>query len=206
VRIGLVVDGRAEFASLGALYPELKRLTGHEFIGVRKADLQPFAPIGTIAKQCEATLRELFARRADRVVVLLDRETRNECPGALAAAVRQRLLSHGDVLVVLKDRAYENWLLADLDALRASPARFDVSEATRKRIEPNKADAADGVILIKRCINDGHYEKVNDSKRILESAEVWRMAAHSRSFRRFLRCVECPGYREQSRLPLLQAI
>jgi hypothetical protein len=57
------------------------------------------------------------------------------------------------------------------------------------------------VALLKRAAQGDAYEKVQDAKRILERADVLRLATNSRSFRRFLRVIEHPTYREQSAAP-----
>jgi hypothetical protein len=176
--------------------------SGHVFMGPVKADIQPYAPEPAIARSCRNGIKQLSLRGANLVVILLDREQRSECPSRLASAIRAAASSETTVgvEVVIKNRTYENWLIADLSALRGQPARYAVSNTTRASVEPNKADSADALMLLKRCCT-GSYDKVADSKKILARADIVRIGKHSRSFRRFLGLTRHPRYSTQTRQP-----
>jgi hypothetical protein len=45
---------------------------------------------------------------------------------------------------------FENWLVADYDALAAQRGRFKSSVADRNRVQPNRADAADAAAILNR--------------------------------------------------------
>jgi hypothetical protein len=96
-------------------------------------------------------------------------------------------------------------LVADATAFSKHPARFRLSAADVRSVTHNNADDVDAAALIKRAIEraggPGPYNKRNDSRLILAAADVSKMAANSRSFRRFLRCVGHPDYSGQSRRP-----
>jgi hypothetical protein len=187
--------------ALCELYEDLKRAVGCSLQDPIKYDLQPKAPIPQIALRCVRAIR-LIEDRVTSVIVLLDREDRPECCGALATAIGSRVrpdVSCG-VEVVIKNRTFENWLVSDLTALRALSGRFSVAQATVARVEPDKADHVDGARVLSGAALSA-YEKVADSRRILSKADVLRMGAHSRSFRRFLRVLGHPTYLVQSRLP-----
>lgn len=202
MRIGFVVDGKSEYRSLAKLFPQLSCLTGNTFLRVVRADIQPTAPFGAMARACKPRLVELEGRRADRIIILVDREQRVECPGEFAVALGRSAQTMVDtkVGVVVKNRCFENWLIADLDALGCQPGRFRVSASMKRRVTPNKADLIDALPEIKAAVL-GDYDKVADSERILANADVSRCALHSRSFRRFLRLVGVPAYRDQSARP-----
>jgi len=208
MKIGVVVDGVSEFASLAGLYSDLQALGCHQILKPAKADIQPYAPIAVIARQCSPKVSQFLARGAQKVLVLLDREQRNECPGEfarqIAAAIIMCVGAGAQVEVVVKDRAYENWAIADLDALRALPGRFAVSKATANAVEKNKADQVDALVLLKRCAIDKSYDKVADSKAIMARAKAQKIASHSRSFRKFMRAAGCPVYSAQSLLPVAE--
>jgi hypothetical protein len=203
MKIGIIVDGVSEFASLPELYPGLSSAGSHQLLKPVRADIQPKAPLPVIVKRCRPKIDQFLARGADRVVVLLDREDRDECAGDLASSLVSMLSTAGvsNVDVVVKDRMFENWLLGDLDALRASPNRFQVSRSTERAVQPDKADRVEAMALLKRCAKGPVYDKVRDSKIVLRSAQPDQIAMHSRSFRRFMRVVGCSRYTEQSRRP-----
>jgi len=202
VRIGLIVDGDSEYASLRLLFPHLSESTTNVFLKPVKAKFHPESPYGAIARACVPSVKLLEAKGAERVVVLLDRESRAECPGAISSAVKASLSPRCkcELVVVVKDRKYENWLISDMRAFRNQQARFRISAGIRSSIEPNKADHVDGDALLRRIVR-GTYDKVADSKRVLHRADPIRMAKNSRSFRRFLRCVGHPDYGAQSEVP-----
>jgi hypothetical protein len=200
MNIGLVVDGDAEYAAFSPVLAQLRSETRHAFLNPLKADIQPLAPAGAVAERCMKPSKQLRLRGADMVVVLIDRERRSECPGEWAASIMEHL-NLGYVHVIIKNQMFENWLIADIDALECQRGRFSVSQATRRAVQPNKADNVDAMQLIKRSVIRGGYQKVVDAKRILEHADHRRMALHSRSFRRLLRAVQHPEYRRQSRRP-----
>ena len=203
MRIGVIVDGRAEYGSLDRIYPQLQARSGNVFLSPVQADIQPFAPTPVIAKACKAAIALLQAKGSDRIIVLVDRESRQECGSEIASSIAGEITRQfqAPVEVVVKNRRFENWLLADPDALAAQRRRYRVSNAVRRRIEPNRVDQVnDGIPVMKLCCR-GDYEKVSDSRYILEQADADSMGGNSRSFRRFLRVAGHQRYRRQSRRP-----
>lgn len=208
MKVGFIVDGDAEFASLPHL---LRRIDSkHEILpGVLKAAVHPLGGPGKIARAVMPRVRILVANRGVRqVVIILDREQQTGCCGVVAKEIAQAVSrmceSEGlrvEVSVVLKDRTYENWLLSDPDALRASTGRFRVSAAFAKKVQPNKADTVDAGKLIKTAVVKGSYDKVEDGVRIMKAADPSGMGANSRSFRRLLRVAGDRAYSRQSKLP-----
>lgn len=208
MRIGLIVDGEAEFFSLPALMQRVD--TPHEVRGrVVHAHIHPLGGIPKLVHRLIVPVKALVEqRRADKVVVLLDREQRRRCCGDIAHELKGALEREcarqaiGVLIeVVLKDRTFENWLVADPEALRKSPKRFDVKSSFVKQVEPDRADAADGLKLLKAATRKGGYDKVADGRLILSVADPLRIGANSRSFRRFLRVIGAPQYEARSRRP-----
>jgi hypothetical protein len=204
VRIGVIVDGQSEYASLGHIYDQITSASGHEMLRPLYAPMDPLAPANVIARSCRSRVTQLDARGVHIIVILLDRETRQDCCGGRANEIANAIgdMTQRDVISVIKNRTYENWLLADLNALRQQPARFQVTQALENRTMPDKADHVNGVQLLKQAIQSGEYDKVADSSRILQRADITTMSGNSRSFRRFLRVVGYPSFSRQSRRPL----
>jgi hypothetical protein len=203
LKIGIVVDGDAEYASLTPVVERIRLASGDTYLRILKADIQPLAPIPVMARGCLKALQQLRGRGAESLIVVLDRETTGRCAidtsRELSAALRQ--LTGFDVDVVVKDAMFENWLLSDLAALRAHRKRFKVSKATQNAVEPNKADGCDAATLVRRCVLGSAYDKVEDARTILASADPVRMGMHSRSWRRFMRVARHPIYGAQSKRP-----
>jgi hypothetical protein len=202
MKIGVIVDGDAEYRSL----PRLLARTDAAAVVLHplKADIQPLAPIGQIVASVKSRLKILLARNVDLVVILLDRETREECPGAFAKSIQEKLkemCAEPDVAVVVKNRTFENWLVADIDSLEELRGRYKVTTGHRAQIAPNRADYLDATAMIKSMTKGKDYDKVRDAVQILGIAVPERIAENSRSFRRFLRIVGHPKYLNQSRRP-----
>jgi Domain of unknown function (DUF4276) len=204
VKIGLVVDGFAEFYSLPLLRIELEQNSGHQLIGPVKAEIQPTAPLPQIARSCLPSISILGAKGAKKTIVLFDREDRQECPGDLAQAVTEILRSKFRVgaNVVVKDSKFENWLIADVEALKHQNKRFRVSRTMESAVVPNKADTIDALRMLKDAAQGREFSKVLDARRICDVATIDEIAANSRSFRRFLRVFGYEDYKGQSRRPL----
>ena len=203
MRVALVVDGEAEYRSMGLVCEKLREECGQTFLRPVKAVVDPVSPAAAIARMLKDRILDMEARRADLIVVLIDRETRDECPGDVASAIRGEIQRYAtsQICVVLKDRMYENWLVADVSSLARMRARFNITRGRRVQIEPNRADGIDALELLRLAAKKKAYDKVADGIRIMRVAEPSQIAANSRSFRRFLRCVRHPAYSTQSRLP-----
>jgi len=212
MRIGLIVEGEAEFRSLPQF---LRRLEiEHETVGrPLLARVHPLATKARIVAAIASGLTVLKGKRADMALVLLDRETREDCPGDWAQRLESMLnrayarLGFQRIAVVVKDRCFENWLISDPDALATLKGRFKVSNTKRHKIEPNKADNvtdAQGFLeaAVKTARKNESYNKIQDAVRMLDRADPLRMAANSRSFRRLLRLLGHAAFRGQSKRPV----
>jgi hypothetical protein len=193
----------SEFSGLPKTLIKLRPMLPEAVMNPIKVDLQPGSPVAQTAKRCAGRIR-LLEGRVDAVVVLIDREERQECPGHLAASLAGQLAGavFCPVAVVIKNRTLENWLVADFDAMSGLQGRFSFTAADRNGVVPNRADGADALKMLKRASGKREYDKVPDAQRILGAADPIRMAANSRSFRKFLRSVRHPTYQGQSQNPL----
>jgi hypothetical protein len=207
LRVGIIVEGDGEFGGLPKLWPRVQG--SHRIVRTLKSNFAPDGPTGHIAMEAAKTARILVTERVDRIVLLLDMEARAGCPGLLAeelaAEVQKRL---GDscpiagVGVVVKMRAFENWLVADPQAIRALPGLFDKASAATGRVSPDKADRVDAIKLLKNCMRAGRtYHKRRCAEEICSRLDPLRAASNSRSFRKLLRELGVPKYRNQSRTP-----
>jgi hypothetical protein len=112
--IGLVVEGDTEFYAL----PKLSRLVvgcpGLQATNLR--GLGSHLSATAIAKRALPMVRQHFAAHRSAVVICLDREDREERAEALASEISRYVreeIHQGPVHVVVADRAFEAWLLAD---------------------------------------------------------------------------------------------
>lgn len=205
MRIGIIVDGQAEYRSIPKLFPKLA--SRHTLLNPLYADMQPFAPLSQIVGAIKSKLPILRNKRVQKVLILIDRETRSACPGAWAQQItagvsaecaRLNIQSHA---VVVKNRRYENWLVSDISVFPRLRQRFRISAKQLRSIAPNNADGVDALQILKVAAIGFSYDKVSDAIRILSMADPLRMASNSRSFRRLLREIDDPKYLKQSLKP-----
>ena len=206
MRIALLTEGVSEYRNLGPLMSQVRERTGHTYLAPTRVVMCPGSNAAKIARACQAGLKIAKSKRADLVVVLLDRETDSRCPGIVAAEIEgaiAKTCSDMQVRVCLKDRMLENWLVADPDALAQHSARYEVTHALRRKVAPNRADRVDATGMIKKAVRaPSQYEKVADSELILKSLDVARAAQNSRSLRHFLHSLGDAAFSENCREPL----
>lgn len=145
------------------------------------------------------------AKKPELVVILIDLENREICPPHFSIELKKEIDQRVPntpfkTTVIIKVRTFENWLIADLDAIRLLN-KFTITQKIRKSIEPNKADNVDAINLLKNMGNES-YDKTEDGKRISQKISAQVIAKHSRSFRKFLRVIEVPQFRNQSKKPV----
>jgi len=124
VKIGMVVDGDAESQALKLITRRIK-IEGTVLLDPRFADIQPKSTAKQIARSAAGQIAILKKQKADVVVVLVDHEDREDCPGDWAAELENAFKSLGyqDVSIAVKNRKFENWLIADVNAFRKMKAR-----------------------------------------------------------------------------------
>jgi hypothetical protein len=201
MRTGIIVDGQAEPEALSLALRRLRDIGPFHIVYAR---IQPTAAPARIAEMARDQVEKLLARGAQRIVLLIDREDRDDCAPGFAAAIESAMLGlgTGQVRVVVKNRKFENWLIADPDALARLRKRFEITEAFRRHVGPDKADnVPDAEAWLARATRGDSYHKRGDPLRIMRVLDVRAAAKNSRSLRRFLRVLGWPGYRDQSKRP-----
>ena len=192
MKIGLLVDGKAEFYALPHLLPRIG--SPHVILNPLLCDLQPYASPAQIALAASKRFAILLSKGATLIVILLDKEQRRECTGDLVQAIEREarvrlaaLKSTAEVRVVFKVPMFENWFVADPEALRGMAGRFEKVDRIAKQVAPNRADAVDALGLLKSCSKDRTFDKPKDAAAICRVLDPVRAAASSRSFRKFLK-------------------
>lgn len=199
--IGIIVDGDAESQALKKIAPKL--VGAKPIIGPYFANMQPYSPPLAIARAAVKTMQMAETRGATEFVILIDREDNQVCPTDIARGLIQAFKKLGyPVQVVVKNKTFENWLIADPNALASQRKRFKVSQTVRNRITPNKADNIDNAeTILDQCAVKTPYHKRRDAIRICDNLDLTAAASNSRSLRRFLRLLNDQRYRNQSKLP-----
>ena len=200
-----MVDGLGERSALPVLYQRIR--TPHTLVTPIKQDIQPMAPVSQIARAAAAGCRILAIKQVDLVVVLVDLEHRDACAGQFAQELREQVVARVsdlgiEVAVVIKVRAFENWLVSDLECLAGSPGLFPDARRVRQSVPAGTADQVDALAILQQASGRHRsYHKVRGAVGVCAHLDPARAAINSRSFRRFLRVVGDSRYAHQSRRP-----
>lgn len=190
MKTGIISDGSAEAVALEHLVVKMK-CGGFTPLRPVYADMQPYAPPAQIVKAAESRIKMLSQRGAQRHIVLLDREENKECPGEFSTKLSLEFTNKGysNVSVVLKDRAFENWLVADLEAVAKSYGkRGSFADRIIDRVRHSGADRVNAIAILNGGIAEG-YSKRSDAITICKAVSPEVVAKYSRSFRKFMK--EC---------------
>ncbi len=199
MKIGLLVDGLSEYYALPHLIPRLEspHTVLHQPL---KCDIQPFASPAQIALAASKKFAILLSRGVSRIVILVDKETREDCTVESAQAIEREaaqrlapLSAEAEARVVLKVSALENWLVADPAALQEMTALFENIERIERQVGRDRADRIPALDLLKRsCKKKTGYDKREEAIAICKKLDPNRAASNSRSFRKFLGTVGHP--------------
>ncbi|HDR9074699.1 DUF4276 family protein [Burkholderia vietnamiensis] len=202
--IGVIVEGDGEIDAISEL---LKKVNSEFEIRHNpiRADLQPKATSKVIARSARSQILLWKRRGVDLIVVLIDRED-HECScrfsSELEAAFHEMYENTGLVFrVVVKNRMIENWLVADVEALKQMRARFSISTKFERAVVGRADEVEKALDLLDDAANKGSYRKGSDPLAICKNQDVLRASKNSRSYRRFLRVLGCTHYMQQSKLP-----
>ncbi len=201
-RVGVIVEGSGEVPAFKCLLPKIQ--TPFELLEQPlRADMQPKATPTQVAASAKAAVSYFIRRNVDLIIILIDNEDHQNPPkfAALLNAAFSNRYPNLIFEVVVKNTCIENWLIADIDAIKAQPKRFRLTDAVIRQISPNKSDHVDAQSLLSKIAIKFDYEKGNDPTRITRLQDPIRVASNSRSFRRFLRVLEVPLYKNQSKTP-----
>lgn len=121
--VGLIVEGETEFKALPLLHkknlvPGCPPLHPTNLNGIGS-----HMNIQAIAKMVTPKVKAHIAAGRTRVILCIDREQRAECTGEFATALHSAIVARAgsvDVHVVIADRTFEAWILADARGLYES--------------------------------------------------------------------------------------
>lgn len=202
--IGVIVEGAGEIDAIEQIL--IKIQSNHDIKKTPlRADLQPKATPRVIARSARSQVMLWEKRGADCIVILIDRED-HDCPVDFAknlhAAFNDMYSNTGiEFRIVIKDKKIENWLIADIEALRKIPGRFEISLKFERSILGKADNIGDAVSLINTATGKKRYHKGEDPTLICRHQDPLRASKNSRSYRKFLRELGCSDYVTQSKLP-----
>lgn len=189
MRIGVLVDGQGEYYALPHLLPRIA--SPNTILGPYFSPIQPFASPAQIAHVASKRFGTL--PNVDLILLLIDKETRQECTGPFVQEIEREAQKRSEgmnVRVVLKVTKLENWLVADPQALRDLQGLFENVERIEKKVVPGRADAVDAYELLKTSCKQS-YDKKKGAIEICKKLDPERARQNSRSFRKLLKTLGC---------------
>jgi len=196
--IGIIVEGQEESQSLAHITDKIL-IESVTILKPLYASIQPKAAPGQIARSLVSGLK--IRGTADLILVLIDLEDLDNCPGERAKVLEEAVgrMGYDNVRVVIKNRKFENWLIADCNALQQL-ANFSLTQAFIRKVKGKADNVTDAVGLLSSIKNDKRsFHKTQDGTAVARKANPDTIALHSRSFRRFLRLLTHPTYSTQSK-------
>ena len=131
--------------------------------------------IDAIAKKIASLIR-IFNNRNYPIVILIDKEDRQESTREIAMLLYEKLSEQNincpDLRIGVADRMIENWIIADWKVL-------DVKEE-----KPSKTDGLNGASVIKKL--KGSYNKTTDGVEMFLNTDPREVYNSSESYREFV--------------------
>ena len=184
--VGLVVEGDAEFYAL----PKLREMTCVDScppLSVKNLrGLSGGMSARAIAQRASPHVVAHLVAGRDDVVLVVDLERRNDCPGDFAGQIRQSLIGElaakgracHTLAVVVANRSFEAWLLADASGLH-SRGLFAI-KPKRKSFEGTLTASGEvGKREVERLLGSEYRESV-DAPRLFEGIDLHRARDFSR--------------------------
>ena len=177
-RIGIVVDGYGDFASLRKRFREGYKILKTD--GPRGDK----AAVREIALKSRKQIGMLQAYQCSRVIILLDLEQRNENYDEFTQLIRNcfdEMFFKVPVSIAVANRMIENWYLADIEHLSKNKAFL------RKRLKQKNFEGKNGKHIIKRFMKNGFsYSETDHGPQLFEIIRFEVARQNSRSFADFL--------------------
>lgn len=130
------------------------------------------------------------------ILCILDRERRPTSANNLANQIRMELISiieknskisrdelDQKIKVVVADRMMENWIVADIEGIKAK------DELIKRDAKQEKFDGKSGVNILK-SIMKSKYDKIQHAPVLLKATSIERAAENSPSFKHLLETLE----------------
>ncbi len=195
MKIGIIGEGETEYDCL----PTLISKYGHTIVGVYSlggvGGKYPWVELFTIKiyPYVRAFALKHPAGRPDKVLVILDREEREECCGTLASTAQALLRKKMEedkltmtLSVVLANRQLECWLLADTTALDMSPLfKNSISGLLGENVDERNV-----LNIIKANLKSGvNWNKRRYSKKLAQHLDIKnpKVLGRSRSLRKLVK-------------------
>ncbi len=187
--IGLVVEGESEISAVPQLLRDSRvRLARPMKFGGQPEQCNDDIFHEFIQHKIIPPIRAMVLKNVSLVIVIIDRETRECCPGTFAQDIKQTIIGmmqtryhyvgSPPISVVCADRKLENWLIADPKGILTH--NYIVKDLSR--VVGVKVDGKDGETLLKGAYKPGrYYHKRMDAPKLASKVRTMRPDVRLRS-------------------------
>lgn len=196
MRVAIIGEGQTEYTCL----PSIAGRLGNQVVGRARTitvssdfDWRQF-----FEKRVVQLVLAMLARNPEKILVVLDREDREECPADLARTGLEVIIEHCGyclggcrLAVVISNRKFESLLFADYAAVDTLPILRHPVSATF----PDTTDKRGVVSWLTRALDEGcSYDKVQHGAMLASRMNVGdpRVLARSRSLRKLIKELQPP--------------
>lgn len=189
LRVGLVVEGIADVGAIPQLLRDSGiRLTQPIWFGGQPVQCDDDKFREFVRYKVVPRVQTMAQKQVGRIIVVIDRETRDKCPGEFAQDIAQTVveemkMKHGyigfpPISVVCADRKLENWLIADPKGILTH--NYIVKDLSR--VVGANADGKDALTLLKHAYRSGrYYHKHMDAPKLASRVRAMELDVRLRS-------------------------
>lgn len=162
--VGFVVEGESEIGAIPQLLRDCRiPLSKPIKFGGQPVECNIHTFREFVKRQIVPRVRASALKKVRSVIVVIDRESREDCPGEFAQDIAHTIVDtmksrysytgSPPVSVVCVDRTLENWLLADPKGI----CTHNYIDKDLSRAVGSKADGKDAVTMLKEAYTPGRY-------------------------------------------------
>lgn len=187
--VGLIVEGESAIATIPQLLQHIDlKISGPIKFGGQPCECSDVVFEEFVRHKIVPAARAMVLKNVSLVVVVIDREYREKCPGKFAEDIQRIILDtmqvrysytgSPPVSVVCADRMLENWLIADPKGILAH--NYIVKDLSSK--VGTISDGKDGLTLLKEAYAPGRsYHKRMDAPKLACKVRVLERDVRIRS-------------------------
>lgn len=189
--IGIIVEGDGEQEALFEITKKINSKNQNQILKPVYVNVDPKGSPEQIALFCKSRIERFENHKVKKIIVLLDRENLDLCIPERAKQLTislSKITTSAEICVVIKNKKFENWLIADHKVFESKRKRYKVTKSFINKIDKGKADnVSDAEKLINEIVLDKEYHKRHDAIDICKSSNLQTMEKNSRSFKKFLK-------------------
>jgi hypothetical protein len=175
MKIGLILDGRSEIKALGNQVRNVE---------IRKRPSNGITvSIDQIANESVKLLKALGSAGCVKKILVIDRENRTHSATKIGEQLKKLIAKNTaeDFVVVVADRMFENWILADIESVSGKH-----SDRLKKTSNSMDFEGCHGKSELKNKLKDGHRYKTEDAEPFFKAVKADVAVMNSASYKKWM--------------------